>query len=161
MKQKEITENLYLQFWRNPIFFKGLLASVSADQWHTFTALAVFINDKGECHPSLSKLKQILGLGSIASVSRRITSLAKARFEGKPLIEISKKKQTNKKGVHVFANNSYLLNQAIVTIFAPHASNPVCREQQTSSWDEFKTKLIDSGVIREKRDDDKLTRRSF
>jgi hypothetical protein len=161
MKQKEPKDNLYLQFWRNPIFLKGLLASVNAEQWHTFTALAVFINDKGECHPSLSKLKQILGLGNVASVSRRISSLAKVQFEGKPLIEISKRKQENKSGVHVFANNSYMLNQEVVTIFAPHASNPVCREQQTSGWDEFKAKLIDSGVIHEKREDDKLTRRSF
>jgi hypothetical protein len=161
MKQKEITENLYLQFWRNPIFYNGLLASVNAEQWHTFTALAVFINDKGECHPSLSKLKQILGLSSVASVSRRITSLAKARYEGRALIEISKKKHQNKSGTNVFANNSYTLNQEIVTIFAPHESNPVCREQQTSKWEEIKAKLKDSGVIGEKRDDNNLTRRSF
>ena len=161
MKQKEITENLYLQFWRNPIFYKGLLASVNADQWHTFTALAVFINDKGECHPSLSKLKQILGLSSVASVSRRITSLSKARYEGKPLIEISKKKHLNKSGTNVFANNSYQLNQEIVTIFAPHESTLVCREQQMSKLEEIKAKFLKSHVISEKRDDDNLTRRSF
>ncbi len=161
MKQKEVKENLYLQFWRNPIYYGGLLTDVTAEQWHTFTALSVFINDKGECHPSLSKLMQILGLGSVASVSRRISSLARARHNGEPLVEISKKKQKNKSGTNVFANNSYKLNPQVVTIFAPHESNPVCREQQTSSWEEFKAKLEKSGVIHAKRDDDKLTRRSF
>ena len=125
MKQKEITENLYLQFWRNPIFYKGLLASVNAEQWHTFT------------------------------------SLAKARYEGKPLIEISKKKHQNKSGTNVFANNSYQLNPQIVTIFAPHESTLACREQQMSKLEEIKAKFLKSHVISEKRDDDNLTRRSF
>src|SRR3989304_9313249 len=81
-------EELYIQVWRNPIFYGELLADVGPEQWHTLTALSVFMNDKGECNPSLSKLKQILGLNSIASISRRIKSLESVRFNGYPLIEV-------------------------------------------------------------------------
>lgn len=161
MKQEPPKDNLYLQFWRNPIYYGGLLTDVSAENWHTFTALAVFINDKGECYPSLSKLMQILGLNSIASVSKRISNLAKARHNGEPLIEIRKRKQKNKQGTSVFANNLYTLNPHIVTIFAIHEATTARAEQQTSSWEEFKAKLEKSGVIHAKRDDDKLTRRNF
>ena len=161
MKQEKPKDNLYLQFWRNQIFHGGLLADVTAEQWHTFTALAVFINDKGECYPSLSKLKQILGLNSIASVSKRISNLAKARHNGEPLIEIRKQKQKNKKGTSVFANNLYTLNPHIVTIFAIHEATTAHREQQTRDLKELKAKFLKSHNVGEKREDDKLTRRSF
>jgi len=161
MKQEKPKDNLYLQFWRNPIFHGGLLADVTAEQWHTFTALAVFINDKGECYPSLSKLKQILGLASIATVSRRISNLAKARHNGESLIEIRKRKQKNKQGTSVFANNLYVLNPQIVTIFALHEATTARHEQQTRDLSELKAKFLKSHAIGEKRDDDKLTRRSF
>ena len=161
MKQKPPKDNLDLQFWRNPIFYGGLLSDVNAEQWHTFTALAVFINDKGECYPSLSKLAQILGLNSVASVSKRISNLAKARHNGEPLIEIRKQKQKNKRGTSVFANNLYTLNPHIVTIFAIHEATTAHREQQTRDFKELKAKFIESHNVGEKRDDDNLTRRSF
>ncbi len=161
MKQKEPKDNLYLQFWRNPIFHGGLLTDVTAEDWHTFTALAVFINDKGECYPSLSKLTQILGLNSVASVSKRITNLAKVRHNGEPLIEIRKQKQKNKQGTNVFANNLYILNPRIVTIFAVHEATTARCEQQTRNLDELKAKFLKSHNVGEKREDDKLTRRSF
>ncbi len=161
MKQEPPKDNLYLQFWRNPIYYGGLLTDVSAENWHTFTALAVFINDKGECYPSLSKLKQVLGLSGISSVSKRISNLAKARHNGEPLIEIRKRKQMNKQGTSVFANNLYILNPHIVTIFAVHEATTARAEQQTRSLEEIKAKFLKSHSVGEKRDDDNLTRRNF
>jgi len=160
-KSKPPADNLYLQIWRNPIFYDLLLAQITADQWHTFTVLAVFMNKKGECHPSLSKLKQLLGLSSVASVSRRIASLEAARFKGLPLIEVFRANKKKIKGKLIFTNNSYRLNQQIITIFAPHDKTIAHRQQQMEKFRETKAKLLDSLNIGEKRKHDKLTRRSF
>lgn len=154
-------DNLYLQIWRNPIFKQLLLAQITADQWHTFTALAVFMNKKGECYPSQSKLCQILGLNSVASVSRRIASLEKARFEGEPLIKVFRKKKDKVKGKFLFASNGYQLNQNIITIFAPHDTTIAYRQQQMEALKEFKAKTLDSLSMAASRKDDKQTRRSF
>jgi len=154
-------DNLYLQIWRNPIFKQLLLAQVTADQWHTFTALAVFMNKRGECYPSQNKLKQILGLNSVASVSRRIASLEKARFEGEPLIKVFRDKKMKRKGKFLFASNGYQLNQNIITIFAPHDTTIAYRRQQMEALKEFKAKTLDTLNMAASRKDDKQTRRSF
>jgi len=160
-KKKTPADNLYLQIWRNPIFKDLLLAQITADQWHTFTALAVFMNKKGECYPSQNKLKQILGLNSVASVSRRIASLEKARFEGEPLIRVFRKKKDKVKGKFLFASNGYQLNQNIITIFAPHDTTIVYRRQQMEALKELKAKTLDTLNMAASRKDDKQTRRSF
>ncbi|MCA9371447.1 helix-turn-helix domain-containing protein [Candidatus Woesebacteria bacterium] len=160
-KQQPPADNLYLQICRNPIFKDLLLAQITADQWHTFTALAVFMNKKGECYPSQNKLKQILGLNSVASVSRRIASLEKARFKGEPLIKVFRKKKDKVKGKFLFASNGYQLNQNIITIFAPHDTTITYRRQQMEALKELKAKTLDSLNMAASRKDDKQTRRSF
>lgn len=160
-KAKPPTDNLYLQIWRNPIFNDHLLAQISAEQWHTFTALAVFMNKKGECYPSQSKLKQLLGLDNVASVSRRITSLEKARFQGEPLIKVLRKKKAKVKGKFLFASNSYQLNQNIITIFSPHDTTITRRQEQMDEIQKLKAKTISSMHMDATRKDDNLTRRSF
>ena len=154
-------DNLYLQIWRNPIFKELLLAQITADQWHTFTALAVFMNKKGECYPSQSKLSQILGLNSVASVSRRIISLEKARFKGEPLITVFRDKKMKRKGKFLFASNGYQLNQNIITIFAPHDTTIARRQQQMEDFQVNKANLFNRLHIDASRKDDKQTRRSF
>lgn len=158
---KPSTDNLYLQIWRNPIFVDHLLAQITSEQWHTFTALAVFMNKKGECYPSQSKLAQLLGLDNVASVSRRIASLEKARFNGVPLIAVVRGKKTKIKGKLVFASNHYQLNQNIITIFAPHDTTIVRRQEQMENFQELRAKVISSMHIGARRKDDKLTRRKF
>lgn len=154
-------DNLYLQIWRNPIFKELLLAQVTADQWHTFTALAVFMNKKGECYPSQNRLKQLLGLNSVASVSRRIVSLEKACFKGEPLIKVFRKKKDKVKGKFLFASNGYQLNQNIITIFAPHDTTVARKQQQMDNFQVNKTNLANRLHIDASRKDDKQTRRSF
>lgn len=154
-------DNLYLQIWRNPIFKELLLAQVTADQWHTFTALAVFMNKKGECYPSQNKLKQILGLNSVASVSRRIASLEKASFKGEPLIKVFRKKKDKVKGKFLFASNGYQLNQNIITIFALHDTTIARKQQQMEDFQTNKANLANRLHIDASRKDDKQTRRSF
>jgi len=160
-QNKPPTDNLYLQIWRNPIFNDHLLAQITAEQWHTFTALAVFMNKKGECYPSQSKLKQFLGLHNVASVSRRIASLEKARFNGTPLITVIRGKKTKNKGKLIFASNSYQLNQNIITIFSPHDTTVTRRRQQMDEIQKLKAKAISSMHMDASRKDDNLTRRSF
>ena len=160
-QSQPLADNLYLQIWRNPIFKELLLAQVTADQWHTFTALAVFMNKKGECYPSQSKLSQILGLNSVASVSRRIISLEKARFKGEPLITVFRKKKDKVKGKFLFASNGYQLNQNIITIFAPHDTTVARRQQQIEDLHANKANLANRLHIDASRKDDKQTRRSF
>ncbi len=160
-QNKPPADNLYLQIWRNPIFNDHLLAQITAEQWHTFTALAVFMNKKGECYPSQSKLKQFLGLHNVASVSRRIASLEKARFNGMPLITVIRGKKTKNKGKLIFASNSYLLNQNIITIFSPHDTTVIRKHEQLEDLVQRKAKLANSLHIDATRKDDNLTRRSF
>lgn len=161
-QQLKPAEQLYIQVWRNPIFYGGLLADVNAEQWHTLTGLAVFMNGDGECNPSLSKLKQILGLSSIASVSRRITSLEIARFNGYPLIEVIRKKRAkNAQGKWTYINNRYQLNQQVITIFAT-ANEPasVYSKQYAEENRGNKTKSLQSLYADEKRSKDNITRES-
>lgn len=94
------------------------ILDVCPEQWHTLTALAAFMNNDGECNPLLSKLKQILGLKSIASISRRVKSLEFARFNDYPLIEVIKGQKKFVRGKWKYANNKYRINQQIVIIFA-------------------------------------------
>lgn len=155
-------EELYIQVWRNPIFYGELLADVNAEQWHTLTGLAVFMNGDGECNPSLSKLKQILGLSSIASVSRRIKSLEFARFNGYPLIEVIRKKRVkNAQGKWTYINNHYQLNQQVITIFAT-ANDPtsVYSRQYAEKNRENKAKHQRPLYTDEKRNEDNITRKS-
>ena len=154
------SENLFLQVWRNPIFYGEFLADVGPEQWHTLTGLAVFMNNEGECNPSLSKLKQILGLNSIASVSRRIKSLESARFNGHPLIEVVRGRKKSTNGKWRFAKNYYRINQQVVTIFVTHDSFPVYSRLQTEEDKENKAKSSLSLDTSEKRNDDNITRGS-
>ena len=161
MSKQPPKDNLYLQIWRNPIFQKLLLAQITADQWHTFTSLAVFMNKKGGCYPSKNKLKQILGLSSVASVSRRIASLEKAHFEGEPLIKVFRDKKMKREGKFLFVSNGYKLNQNIITIFAPHDTTVSRRQQQMDDFKANKANLVNRLHIDASRKDDKQTRRNF
>lgn len=158
---KPPTGNLYLQIWRDPIYDGLLFTHVNAQQWQTLTALAVFINNKGECYPSLSKLQQILGLNSLASVSRRIISLEKVRFNGLPLITVSRKNKKAKRGKLIYSNNTYRINQQIITIFAPHPSLSIDHRRQMEEFEKRKAKLFGPLNTDEQRSGDELTRRSF
>lgn len=119
------------------------------------------MNKKGECYPSQNKLKQLLGLNSVASVSRRIASLEKARFKGEPLITVFRDKKMKHKGKFLFASNGYQLNQNIITIFAPHDTTVARKQQQMEDFQANKANLVNRLHIDASRKDDKQTRRSF
>lgn len=159
--QLKPAENLFIQVWRNPIFYGELLADITPEQWHTFTGLAVFINGDGECNPSLSKLKQILGLSSMDSVSRRITSLETARFNGEPLVVVTRQRKKNSKGKLVFANNQYKLNQQIATIFSANSTSSAYDSPEAKRLQEMKAKLANSFSFDRNRKETNITKESF
>jgi hypothetical protein len=130
-KQPKPAEELYIQVWRNPIFYGGLLTILTPEDWQTLTGLAMFMDVEGECYPKLDTLGQILGLNNIASVSRRIRSLENKTFEDKPILTVTRSKEKNEKGTWQFANNRYKINPLILTIFAAHPTTLNRRNEQT------------------------------
>ena len=160
-KQSQPVERLFIQLWRNPIFYGELLADITPEQWHTFTGLTVFMNSDGECNPSSSKLKQILGLSSRDSVSARIKSLEAARFNGEPLIVVTRRRKKDAKGKLVFANNQYKLNQQIATIFSVIAPISMSGIPYTERIKEMKAKLASSLDVNRARKETNITRNSF
>jgi len=128
MKQ-QINKNNY---WNAPIIKDGLLVEISPVDWQTLTALAAYIDEQGECKPSLEDLCAVLGLADIASVSKRIRKLEKKTFEGLPLITVNRSKKQNDKGVWVYTTNEYELPPAILAIFS---IPPVWKDNQASKGD--------------------------
>ncbi len=103
--------------WSAPIIKDGLLVEISPVDWQLITALAAFLDDQGECKPSLEDLCAVLGLADIASASKRIRKLEKKTFKDLPLITVNRSKKQNDKGVWVYSNNEYQLHPTILAIF--------------------------------------------
>ncbi len=152
------TENLYIQIWRNPIFYEGLLSALTPEDWHILTGLAVFMNGEGECNPCLDRLGLILGLKSIGSVSNRIKSLEEKTYKGNPILVVKRKKKLNKKGQWQFDNNRYIINSQIISIFSLHPKTTVRRRQQMEKIQKRKEKLISSFSMDSKRKKNNITK---
>jgi len=89
--------------WENKVFVKlfvaartsGLLKKISDREFKTLIALALYMNDNGDCYPSQDQVARDLGC-SRETANRRIQSLLRFRFKGKPIIQALKKR--NKQG---------------------------------------------------------------
>lgn len=89
----------------------GLLADMGAEKWHTLCALAAFMNEKGECYPTQEQIARRIGKTTVTA-NRRIQRLLKYRWNGEPVISVTK----HKKGE--FVNNRYkVLPNSGLTIF--------------------------------------------
>ncbi len=111
-------QNYNFCIWSAPIIKDGLLVEISPVDWQTLTALAAYIDEQGECKPSLEDLCAVLGLADIASVSKRLNKLEKKTFEGLSVVTVNRGKKQNEKGVWVYSNNEYQLHPAILKIFS-------------------------------------------
>lgn len=143
-KQSKPTENLYIQVWRNPIFSHGLLTILSPEDWHTLTALAMFMDSKGQCYPTQKRLGSILGLRNISSISRRVAALENKIFQGNPVVLVKRKKKQTEKGNWIFDANHYFLNPEIVSIFNSHPTTLVSRRLQMKEFQEIRQELSNS-----------------
>ncbi len=82
----------------------GLLAQVSDRDWKTLCTLATFMDRDGRCYPSQAELARALKINR-ATANERIQSLARFRFEGKPVLLVERKVAARGR----FANNRYTI----------------------------------------------------
>jgi len=91
------------QSWENRVFVKlfvaartsGLLKKISDREFKTLIALALYMDENGDCYPSQDQIAKDLGL-SRETANRRIQSLLRFRFDGKPIVKAVKLR--NKEG---------------------------------------------------------------
>lgn len=80
--------------WENRVFVKlfvaartsGLLKKISDREFKTLIALALYMDENGDCYPTQYQIAKDLGLG-LSTTNRRIQSLLRFRFEGKPVVQ--------------------------------------------------------------------------
>jgi len=82
------------QSWENRVFVKlfvaartsGLLKKISDREFKTLIALALYMDVNGDCYPSQDQIARDLGI-SRETTNRRIQSLLRFRFDGKPVVK--------------------------------------------------------------------------
>jgi len=82
------------QSWENRVFVKlfvaartsGLLKKISNREFKTLIALALYMDENGDCYPSQDQIARDLGI-SRETANRRIQSLLRFRFDGKPVVK--------------------------------------------------------------------------
>jgi hypothetical protein len=85
----------------------GLLAKISDTDWKTLCTLATFMDKDGRCYPSQAALARALGINR-STANRRIQSLARFRFEDKPVLLVERQFKKTKNG-REFASNRYTI----------------------------------------------------
>jgi DNA-binding GntR family transcriptional regulator len=97
----------------------GLLKKISDREFKTLIALALYMDKNGNCYPSQDQIARDLGI-SRETANRRIQSLLRFRFDGKPIIKAVRLR--NKEGT--WENVRYtILPVAQVKIFEKSAEN--------------------------------------
>lgn len=85
------------QSWEDRIFVKlfvaartsGLLKKISDREFKTLIALALYMDENGDCYPSQDQIARDLGC-SRETANRRIQSLLRFRFEGKAVVKAAR-----------------------------------------------------------------------
>lgn len=79
--------------WESKVFVKlfvaartsGLLKKISDREFKTLIALALYMDENGDCYPSQDQVARDLGI-SRETANRRIKSLLRFRFNGQPVV---------------------------------------------------------------------------
>jgi len=108
----------------------GLLADIGDRRWRTLCCLATYMDENGKCWPPQTVIAKSLGIHR-QRVNERINDLSKYRFNGKPVIQIEKRRADTKNGSR-WASNSYkILPIAGLGIFnSPVSGKPDIGETQ-------------------------------
>jgi hypothetical protein len=85
----------------------GLLAALPDDLWKTLCCLATYIDEDGNCFPSQARLASDLDIRR-EHMNKRIKRLLAFRFNGEPVITMTKSRES-KRGGSRWANNVYHL----------------------------------------------------
>ena len=115
------------QSWENRVFVKlfvaartsGLLKKISDREFKTLIALALYMDENGDCYPSQDQIARDLGI-SRETANRRIQCLLKFRFDDKPILKAVRSR--NKSGT--WENVRYtILPIAQIKIFEKSSEN--------------------------------------
>ncbi|MEK4910625.1 helix-turn-helix domain-containing protein [Niallia sp. FSL M8-0099] len=99
-------QDIYVKFHKHALT-SGLMGALGAERWHTLSALALFMNDRGECFPSQDLLAEHLDIRR-ETVNRRIKSLCDFRWNGHPIIT---KEQTKHPTKQTYLQVRYLIGR--------------------------------------------------
>jgi hypothetical protein len=110
--------------WDERVFVKlyvaartsGLLAAISDRDWKTLCTLATFMDKDGKCYPSQAQLARALKC-SRGTANERVRSLAKFRFQGKPVLLVEHRARKSKGGHRVAANQYTIMPVTQLRIF--------------------------------------------
>lgn len=91
--------------WQDRVFVKlytaarisGFLAEISDRDWKTLCVLATFMDSNGNCYPSQEEIAKALGISRQAA-NERIKSLVNYRWQGNPVVTLSKHRKETSKG---------------------------------------------------------------
>ena len=72
----------------------GFLAAISDRDWKTLCVIALHMDAKGQCYPSLPAIARALGVNK-STASNRIQSLLQFRWEGQPIVAATRERRTN------------------------------------------------------------------
>ena len=110
--------------WDERVFVKlyvaartsGLLAAISDRNWKTLCTLATFMDKDGKCYPSQAKLARALGINR-TTANERIQSLARFRFDGKPVLLVERQHRRSRRGLRFGVNRYTILPVTRLQIF--------------------------------------------
>ena len=85
----------------------GLLAALPDELWKTLCCLATYMDEDGKCYPSQERLASDLGTRR-EHMNKRIKRLLAFRFQGEPVITMTKNRERRRGGSR-WANNVYRL----------------------------------------------------
>ena len=88
--------------WSPQIFIKlytaaldtGFLAAISDRDWKTLCVIALHMDAKGQCYPSLPSIARALGVNK-STASNRIQSLLQFRWEDQPIVAATRERRAN------------------------------------------------------------------
>jgi hypothetical protein len=86
----------------------GLLAALPDELWKTLCCLATYMDENGNCYPSQTRLASDLRIRR-EHMNKRIKRLLAFRFNGEPVITMTKSRES-KRGGSRWANNVYRLH---------------------------------------------------
>ena len=110
--------------WDERVFVKlyvaartsGLLAAMSDRDWKTLCVISTYMDRDGKCYPSQAQIARALKV-SRGTANARVRSLARFRFEGKPVLLVEHRIRKSKRGRRVAANEYKIMPVTQLRIF--------------------------------------------
>jgi hypothetical protein len=109
----ETESKIYLRMYTDALH-SGLLADMGPERWLTLCAIAAFMDKDGNCYPTQQLIADKLNI-SRETANRRIKRLLAYRWQGQPVIEAVRQRNTE---TQQWANTVYtVLPISMLAIF--------------------------------------------